>query len=181
MRRSGVASDSTASPSDVVFADEHDLGSVPQRRDDHEGRAALPADEERRVSHWTDAHCHLQDQFLGDEVTTAKLLDTLARAYEGGVDRVVVIGTDATTSAQALEITGLEGPVEIYATVGLHPHDAAQDIEPVLALARRRPPETGGNRRVRPRLLLRALAAGRPAPGLRHARSPWPTSWTWRS
>ncbi len=89
------------------------------------------------MSHWSDAHCHLQEQFLGDEETTAKLEDTLARAYDGGVDRVVVIGTDATTSAQALEITSVESPVEIYATVGLHPHDALQDIGPVLELARR--------------------------------------------
>ena len=25
------------------------------------------------MSHWSDAHCHLQEQFLGDEATTAKL------------------------------------------------------------------------------------------------------------
>jgi Tat protein secretion system quality control protein TatD with DNase activity len=79
------------------------------------------------VSHWSDAHCHLQEQFLGDEATTAKLNETLARAHDGGVDRVVVIGTDATTSTQALEISDVDSPVEIYATVGLHP-------------------ETGGNR-----------------------------------
>jgi TatD DNase family protein len=96
------------------------------------------------MSHWTDAHCHLQEQFLGDEETTAKLLDTLTRAFEGGVDRLVVIGTDATTSAQALEITSVVGPVDIYATVGLHPHDALQDIEPVLALARRGHPKLVG-------------------------------------
>ena len=57
------------------------------------------------MSHWSDAHCHLQDHFLGDDETSATLSDTLARAYDGGVDRVVVIGTDATTSAQALAIT----------------------------------------------------------------------------
>jgi TatD DNase family protein len=96
------------------------------------------------MSHWTDAHCHLQEQFLGDEETTAKLLDTLTRTFEGGVDRLVVIGTDATTSAQALEITSVEGPVDIYATVGLHPHDALQDIDPVLALARRGHPRLVG-------------------------------------
>jgi TatD DNase family protein len=96
------------------------------------------------MSHWTDAHCHLQEQFLGDEETTAKLLDTLTRTFEGGVDRLVVIGTDATTSAQALEITSVVGPVDIYATVGLHPHDALQDIEPVLALARRGHPKLVG-------------------------------------
>ncbi len=96
------------------------------------------------MSHWSDAHCHLQDHFLGDDVTTATLSDTLARAYDGGVDRVVVIGTDATTSAQALEITDFEGPVEIYATVGLHPHDARQDLEAVLALARQGHPKLVG-------------------------------------
>jgi TatD DNase family protein len=96
------------------------------------------------VSHWSDAHCHLQDHFLGDEATTVTLSDTLARAYEGGVDRVVVIGTDATTSAQALEITDFESPVEIYATVGLHPHDALQDLDPVLELARRGHPKLVG-------------------------------------
>jgi TatD DNase family protein len=96
------------------------------------------------VSHWSDAHCHLQEQFLGDEETTAKLNDTLARAHDGGVDRVVVIGTDATTSAQALEIADVDSPVEIYATVGLHPHDAAHDIGPVLDLARRGHPKLVG-------------------------------------
>jgi len=96
------------------------------------------------VSHWSDAHCHLQDQFLGDEATAAILSDTLARAYDGGVDRVVVIGTDATTSAQALEIAAFESPVEIFATVGLHPHDALQDIEPVLELARAGHPKLVG-------------------------------------
>ena len=96
------------------------------------------------MSHWSDAHCHLQDHFLGDEATTATLSDTLARAFEGGVDRVVVIGTDATTSAQALEITAFESPVEIYATVGLHPHDALQDLEPVLELARKGHPKLVG-------------------------------------
>ena len=96
------------------------------------------------MSHWSDAHCHLQEQFLGDEETTAKLNDTLARAHDGGVDRVVVIGTDASTSAQALEIADVESPVEIYATVGLHPHDALHDIGPVLALARQGHPKLVG-------------------------------------
>jgi TatD DNase family protein len=81
---------------------------------------------------------------LGDAATADQLSDTLARAYEGGVDRVVVIGTDATTSAQALEITDVVGPVEIYATIGLHPHDALQDLEPVLALARKGHPKLVG-------------------------------------
>jgi TatD DNase family protein len=86
---------------------------------------------------WTDAHCHLQDEFFDapahahDEVVA-----TLERAYDAGVDRVVVIGTGADSSAQALEITHLASPVEIFATVGLHPHDAKDDLGPIAHLAR---------------------------------------------
>ena len=85
---------------------------------------------------WTDAHCHLQDIFLADDPSTKTVLATLERAHARGVGRVVVVGTDALTSAQALALTELESPVEVYATVGLHPHDASQDVAPVLALAR---------------------------------------------
>jgi TatD DNase family protein len=88
------------------------------------------------VSFWTDAHCHLQDQFLADDKETAGVQATLERAWAQGVDRVVVIGTDAQTSAEALVITGLESPVEIYATVGLHPHEASHDVSPIVVLAR---------------------------------------------
>lgn len=89
------------------------------------------------MSNWTDAHCHLQDQFLtGDDDVRADIVATLERARAAGVDRVVVIGTDATTSREALAIAEITGPVEIYATVGLHPHDATQDLAPVAELAR---------------------------------------------
>jgi TatD DNase family protein len=97
------------------------------------------------VSHWTDAHCHLQEQFLSDDdAAVADIHATLARTYEGGVDRVVVVGTDATTSREALSLSELDGPVEIYATVGLHPHDATQDIAPILELARQGHPKLVG-------------------------------------
>jgi TatD DNase family protein len=89
------------------------------------------------MSGWTDAHCHLQDEFL-DAGTNARevVLATLDRAYEAGVDRVVVVGTGAASSAEALALTDLKSHVEIYATVGLHPHDAKDDLQPVAELAR---------------------------------------------
>ena len=62
--------------------------------------------------------------------------EALARAFEAGVDRVVVVGTDATSSREALAITELSGDVQIYATVGLHPHDALNDVEEIVTLAR---------------------------------------------
>ena len=52
------------------------------------------------------------------------------------MDRIVVVGTGATSSAEALELTTLSGEVEMYATVGLHPHDAKDDLAPVAELAR---------------------------------------------
>lgn len=88
------------------------------------------------MSYWTDAHCHLQDSFLRDDSAAQSALATLERAHQHGVGRVIVVGTDAVTSAEALAITALISPVEIYATVGLHPHDAKNDIAPVLELAR---------------------------------------------
>jgi len=89
------------------------------------------------MSGWTDAHCHLQGNFLtAPEHPDGDLTATLARAHDAGVDRVVVVGTDAASSAEALELTNSTGPVEVYATVGLHPHDALQDLAPVAALAR---------------------------------------------
>lgn len=89
------------------------------------------------MTNWTDAHCHLQDRYLSnDESVALDARDALGRAFAAGVDRVVVIGTDAQSSAEALAITTIEGPVEVYATVGLHPHEAQHDIGSTMALAR---------------------------------------------
>ncbi|MDE3030593.1 MAG: TatD family hydrolase, partial [Acidobacteriota bacterium] len=95
------------------------------------------------MTSWTDAHCHLQDRFAR-EGETASSADTLARALAAGVDRVVVVGTDATSSREALALTELSGDVQIYATVGLHPHDALHDVEEIVALARRGHPRLVG-------------------------------------
>ena len=83
---------------------------------------------------WTDAHCHIQENFRAQE--GPDVAEILSRSVDAGVSRVVVVGTDAATSAQALAVTEIDSPVQIYATVGLHPHDAASDLAEVAALAR---------------------------------------------
>jgi TatD DNase family protein len=88
------------------------------------------------VTYWTDAHCHLQDRYLTDWKAEADAKESLNRALAAGVNRVVVIGTDDQSSAEALAITELSGDVGIWATVGLHPHDATQGLDKVAALAR---------------------------------------------
>jgi TatD DNase family protein len=73
---------------------------------------------------------------LGESEITVTATQALQHALDAGVNRVVVVGTDAHSSAEALAITELTGDVEIYATVGLHPHDALHDVEKIVSLAR---------------------------------------------
>jgi TatD DNase family protein len=88
------------------------------------------------VSYWTDAHCHLQDEFLREGETSARA--SLGRAAAAGVARVVVIGTDEDNSRGAIALTEIDSPVEVYAAVGLHPHEALSDVDAIARLARAR-------------------------------------------
>ncbi|MGH9020632.1 MAG: TatD family hydrolase [Acidimicrobiales bacterium] len=85
------------------------------------------------MSGWTDAHCHLQDQFVGDG--PGEVASILDRARAAGVDRAVVIGTDEASSRQALDLAATGGAIELVATVGLHPHEAVHGAAGVMALA----------------------------------------------
>jgi TatD DNase family protein len=105
------------------------------------------------VIEWFDSHCHLQREFGGPEPTESpeptsvsgsagphatRLAATIARASESGVTRMVCIGTGAASSAEAValvrdmrqpgSVATAEG-VELWATVGLHPHDAVDGVE----------------------------------------------------
>jgi len=78
---------------------------------------------------WTDAHCHLQDRYVDDDAQDAEgvVRDALGRAAAAGVTRAVCVGTDPATSAAAIELAGLDDlAVELFATVGLHPHEASR-------------------------------------------------------
>ena len=65
----------------------------------------------------TDSHCHLQDPKFDSDRD-----DVIQRARSTGVSTMVVIGYDMESSRQAVEIA--ESNHDIYATVGVHPHDA---------------------------------------------------------
>jgi TatD DNase family protein len=77
-----------------------------------------------------DSHCHLQfPQFQNDRV------QVLDRAWQAGLSAIVVVGTDADASQQALALA--EAHPNVFATVGWHPHQAAQlDERERLALRR---------------------------------------------
>ena len=74
---------------------------------------------------WTDSHCHLQYEGIADEA--------LAAAEAAGVGRVICVGTDAPLSAAAIDVARAN-PGRVWATVGLHPHDAVQGVDGIVGL-----------------------------------------------
>jgi TatD DNase family protein len=73
---------------------------------------------------WTDSHCHVPYEGLED---VGAVLDA-ARA--AGVARMVSVGTDASQSAAACDVARAHDGV--WATVGLHPHDAKDGVETIV-------------------------------------------------
>ena len=62
-----------------------------------------------------DTHCHL---FLMDQEPAV----AVEAARAAGVDRLLCVGVDLETSERSIEIaSGLEG---VFASAGVHPHDA---------------------------------------------------------
>ena len=80
---------------------------------------------------FVDTHCHLDsDDFDNDRK------DVIARAKGAGVQQIVAIGIDVPSSKQAIALAEESG--EIYATIGIHPHNAKvltfEDIQELLSL-----------------------------------------------
>lgn len=65
-----------------------------------------------------DSHAHLQF-----EEYAAELVDVLTRAQEAGVEAIINVGTDLASSRAAVALA--DRFPQLYATVGLHPHEAA--------------------------------------------------------
>ena len=64
-----------------------------------------------------DTHAHLHDPGLADGLEAI-----LERARGDGVERIVTIGTDRPTSRAAVALA--EAYAGVWATIGMHPHDA---------------------------------------------------------
>ncbi|MEX0682280.1 MAG: TatD family hydrolase [Dehalococcoidia bacterium] len=79
-----------------------------------------------------DSHCHLQDRKYRADVE-----DVIHRAFNSGVTALVTIGYDMPSSRRAIEIADAHD--NIYATVGVHPHDAktltARDLNELSRMA----------------------------------------------
>lgn len=64
-----------------------------------------------------DSHCHLYI-----DANSQKQKELVAEAVDSGVETIICIGIDSATSHKSIELA--EQYDAVYATVGLHPHDA---------------------------------------------------------
>ena len=81
---------------------------------------------------WTDDHCHLG--WDGDGPADAAVADGMvANAAAAGVERLVTVGTDRDRSADAVTAAARH-PGVVWATVGLHPHDATDGLDGLVEL-----------------------------------------------
>ena len=77
---------------------------------------------------WTDSHCHVSYDGVG--------LAAVERALEAGVARVITIGTDVERSREAIDTAraGRASGLRLWATAGVHPHDAIHGVAGLDAL-----------------------------------------------
>lgn len=81
---------------------------------------------------WTDAHCHIPHAAVDGRFELGEQAVAAARA--AGVDRMVSVGTDVTTSTEAIAVAARHHGV--WATAGVHPHDAEGGTDGLEALLR---------------------------------------------
>ena len=71
-----------------------------------------------------DSHCHLDGERFGNDLAAV-----LERARAAGVTRMICVGSgeDLTSARDSLALAKRE--TDVYATVGVHPHDVAKMSE----------------------------------------------------
>ena len=74
-----------------------------------------------------DSHCHVHDPRIPDGTAGA-----VEAARAAGVVAMVTVGCDRATSLAA--IAAAEAHPEVFATVGLHPHDASNGVDTIVDL-----------------------------------------------
>lgn len=77
----------------------------------------------------TDTHCHLNHHSFSPDLDKV-----IRRARDAGISGMVVIGYDLPSSEAAIEIA--EQHSGVWATVGIHPHDASQCSHSAMAAIR---------------------------------------------
>lgn len=83
-----------------------------------------------------DTHCHIHEADYpldADEV--------LARAREAGVEKLICVGTSEQSSADALKFAASHE--NVYATIGVHPHDTKDGFSKISELITQKPVAVG--------------------------------------
>src|SRR5438045_924286 len=76
-----------------------------------------------------DTHAHIHFEDYREELDAA-----LARAHAAGVDKIITVGVDEVDSAQTVAVA--RAVENVWATVGLHPHEADRGYEALEEVAR---------------------------------------------
>ncbi|MCU1389203.1 MAG: putative deoxyribonuclease [Ilumatobacteraceae bacterium] len=76
---------------------------------------------------WTDNHCHLHDARIPGGPAAA-----VEAAHAAGVSTMITVGCDAETSRAAIAVA--EQFDGVWATVGLHPHDAVNGVDTIATM-----------------------------------------------
>ena len=76
---------------------------------------------------WIDSHCHIHDERIPDGPDGA-----VEAAADDGVTTLITVGCDRATSLAAIAVAARHE--HVYATVGLHPHDAVNGVDTVIDL-----------------------------------------------
>jgi len=76
------------------------------------------------LADYTDSHCHLYD------TRGVPVEDVIAAARAAGVTTMINVGCDAATTMQAIAIATDND--DIFATAGLHPHEAKHGVDTIV-------------------------------------------------
>lgn len=80
---------------------------------------------------WIDSHCHVTtDRYAEDRAAV------LERAWAAGIDRLLAIGAGYGIEGNADAIALAEADARVFATVGIHPHEATSSDEAIRARLR---------------------------------------------
>lgn len=81
---------------------------------------------------WTDTHCHLDDERYRGVRDLGGTVGVLEAARAAGVGTFVTVGCDRSSSLSAIACAA-EHP-DVWASVGLHPHEASQGVASIVDL-----------------------------------------------
>ncbi len=98
----------------------------------HPERSGASAERSRRTL--IDTHCHIQTEEFDEDRD-----EVLARARDAGVETLIVVGGAGDLSTNDAAVRLAEAHTGLYATVGMHPHDAkdvaTEDMDRLRGLA----------------------------------------------